>query len=48
VVVDYKTDRETISADPEGLLRYERQVALYAAAISRATGAPAAGVLVQL
>ncbi len=45
VVVDYKTDRE-LAAD--GLKRYEAQVATYAAAIARATGAPARGVLFRI
>jgi ATP-dependent helicase/nuclease subunit A len=44
-VVDYKTDRELQTAG-EG--RHRRQVALYAAAIARATGAPAKGVVVRL
>jgi ATP-dependent helicase/nuclease subunit A len=44
-VVDYKTDRE-IAADGEE--QYKRQLALYAAAIARATGAPASGVLVRI
>ena len=48
VVVDYKTDRERLAPDPEGQARYERQVTMYAAAIARATGLPAAGLLVQV
>jgi ATP-dependent exoDNAse (exonuclease V) beta subunit len=44
-VVDYKTDRELAAA---GEARYRRQVALYAAAIQRATGTPATGVLIRL
>jgi ATP-dependent exoDNAse (exonuclease V) beta subunit len=44
-VVDYKTDRELAAAGED---RYRRQVALYAAAIARATGAAASGVLVRL
>jgi ATP-dependent exoDNAse (exonuclease V) beta subunit len=44
-VVDYKTDRELGAVGEE---QYRRQVALYAAAIERATGAPAQGVLVRV
>ena len=44
-VVDYKTDREIAAAGEE---HYRRQVALYAAAIARATGASARGVLIRL
>jgi ATP-dependent exoDNAse (exonuclease V) beta subunit len=44
-VVDYKTDRE-LAAAGEG--RYRRQVALYRAAISAATGKPANGVILLL
>jgi ATP-dependent exoDNAse (exonuclease V) beta subunit len=44
-VVDFKTDREI---DAVGEERYRRQVAIYAAAISSATGAPADGLLVRL
>jgi ATP-dependent exoDNAse (exonuclease V) beta subunit len=44
-VVDYKTDREIAAAGEE---QYRRQVALYAAAIARATGAAVTGVLVRL
>ena len=40
-VVDYKTDREIATAGEE---QYRRQLALYASAIARATGAPAVGV----
>jgi ATP-dependent exoDNAse (exonuclease V) beta subunit len=43
-VVDYKTDRELASAPQE---HYRRQLALYAWAIQRATGAPADGVLLR-
>jgi ATP-dependent exoDNAse (exonuclease V) beta subunit len=44
VVVDFKTDREL-----EGELeRYRRQVQIYAAAITRATGKPARGVLMKI
>jgi ATP-dependent exoDNAse (exonuclease V) beta subunit len=45
VVVDYKTDAE-LAADGEA--RYRRQIGLYAAAIARATGRPASGVLVRV
>jgi ATP-dependent helicase/nuclease subunit A len=45
VVVDYKTDREVASA---GEAQYRRQLALYAFAISQATGAGASGVLLQV
>jgi len=45
VVVDFKTDREISEA---GIERYSRQVALYAAAIGRATGAAAKGWLVRI
>jgi ATP-dependent exoDNAse (exonuclease V) beta subunit len=44
-VVDYKTDREIAAAGTE---RYRRQVALYASAIARATGAPASGILMRV
>jgi len=44
-VVDYKTDREL---EGVGEARYRRQVALYAAAIARATGGPASAVLVRV
>jgi len=40
-VIDFKTDRELGDRRPE----YERQVALYAAAITRATGNPARAIL---
>ena len=44
VVVDFKTDREV-----EGALdRYRRQVQIYAAAISKAMGRPARGVLMRI
>jgi ATP-dependent helicase/nuclease subunit A len=45
VVVDFKTDQEMESGQ---LLVYQRQVALYADAISRATGRPATGVILRL
>jgi ATP-dependent exoDNAse (exonuclease V) beta subunit len=45
VVVDFKTDREISQAGLDG---YTRQVALYAAAISRATGATATAHLVRV
>ena len=45
VVVDFKTDREISQA---GVERYSRQVALYAAAIARATGSVAKGWLVRI
>ena len=44
-VVDFKTDRE-ISA--EHLDRYRRQVAVYAAAIAKATGEAASATLVRV
>ena len=44
-VVDYKTDRELAAS---GEARYRRQVALYASAVSQATGCPVRGVLVRL
>ena len=44
VVVDFKTDR----AEGELLNRYKRQVALYARAVSTATGRPARAVLLQV
>ena len=44
-VVDYKTDVEIAA---EGEEQYRRQVALYATAIARATGQPAAGVLLRI
>jgi ATP-dependent helicase/nuclease subunit A len=44
-VVDYKTDRELAAVGED---RYRRQVALYASAISQATGQPATGVLVRV
>jgi ATP-dependent exoDNAse (exonuclease V) beta subunit len=43
-VVDYKTDRQIAT----GELQYRRQVALYAAAIARSTGAAATGVILRL
>jgi ATP-dependent exoDNAse (exonuclease V) beta subunit len=44
-VVDYKTDRDfpTLGED-----EYRRQVALYASAISQATGLPASGVVIRV
>jgi ATP-dependent helicase/nuclease subunit A len=44
-VVDYKTDREMRAVGED---RYERQLALYAEAITRATRQPSAGILVRL
>jgi ATP-dependent exoDNAse (exonuclease V) beta subunit len=44
LVVDYKTDREL--ADGEG--PYRRQLAAYASAIARATGAQASGILARI
>jgi ATP-dependent helicase/nuclease subunit A len=44
-VVDFKTDQEIETGQ---LQTYLRQVALYAAAIARATGRPATGVLLRL
>ena len=44
-IVDYKTDRELAMSGED---RYRRQVALYATAVSRATGAAAAGVLIRI
>jgi ATP-dependent exoDNAse (exonuclease V) beta subunit len=44
-VVDYKTDREIAA---EGEEQYQRQVALYAYAISQATGAPARAILARV
>jgi ATP-dependent helicase/nuclease subunit A len=44
-VVDYKTDREIADRGEE---QYRRQVALYASAIARATGASTSGVLLRL
>ena len=43
-IVDYKTDRELSARRGE----YETQVALYAAAVSAATGEPARGVLLSV
>jgi ATP-dependent helicase/nuclease subunit A len=45
IVVDFKTDQEIETGQ---LQTYLRQVALYAAAIGRATGRPASGVLLRL
>jgi ATP-dependent exoDNAse (exonuclease V) beta subunit len=44
-VVDYKTDWEIARSGEE---RYRRQIAIYAAAVGRATGAPASGILVRI
>ena len=44
-VVDYKTDREIKAA---GEARYRRQISLYTAAISEATGMAARGILVRV
>jgi ATP-dependent helicase/nuclease subunit A len=44
-IVDYKTDREVAAAGEE---RYRRQVALYAAAVERATGQRAQGILIRV
>jgi len=43
-VVDFKTDSEIVTA----VATYRRQVALYASVIEKATGRPAAAVLLQL
>ena len=45
VVVDFKTDREISQV---GFERYRRQVALYAAAVSKATGTPASAFLLRV
>jgi ATP-dependent exoDNAse (exonuclease V) beta subunit len=44
-VIDYKTDLELAAAGED---RYRRQVAVYAAAVAKATGKPAAGVLIRI
>jgi ATP-dependent exoDNAse (exonuclease V) beta subunit len=44
VVVDFKTDAELGTAEPA----YRRQVALYAAAVARATSRPARAVLMRI
>jgi ATP-dependent exoDNAse (exonuclease V) beta subunit len=44
-IVDYKTDREL---EALGEARYRRQVALYASAVSQATGQVARGVLLRV
>jgi ATP-dependent exoDNAse (exonuclease V) beta subunit len=44
-IVDYKSDREIAEIGED---RYRRQVALYAAAVSQATGAGAAGMLFRV
>ena len=44
-VIDFKTDRDLSQVSLE---RYSRQVAVYAAAIARATGLPARGCLVRV
>jgi ATP-dependent exoDNAse (exonuclease V) beta subunit len=43
-VIDFKTDRPA----GELLETYRRQVAIYAAAIGKATGRPATGLLIQV
>ena len=45
VVVDFKTDREM---SEQGEERYRRQVAIYCAAIARATGAAAVGTILRI
>ena len=45
IVVDYKTDRELARS---GKAPYRRQLAAYASAIARATGAPASGILARV
>ena len=45
VVVDFKTD---VEIGRVGLDRYRRQVALYAAAVGLATGAPVEAVLLRV
>jgi len=45
VVVDFKTDREI---SEQGGERYRRQVAVYCAAIARATGEPAVGRILRI
>ena len=45
IVVDYKTDREIADRGEE---QYRRQLGIYTAAISRATGVPATAVLVRI
>lgn len=44
VVIDFKTDIEIASAQDA----YQQQVALYAEAVSKATGQPATGVLLRV
>jgi len=44
MVVDYKTDRQIA----EGEEQYRRQLAAYALAIARSTGASASGILVRV
>jgi ATP-dependent exoDNAse (exonuclease V) beta subunit len=44
-VVDYKTDRDIAAVGED---RYRRQVALYVAAIARATGQRANGILMRV
>ena len=46
-VVDYKTDRD-LEAAGGAIETYRRQVALYAAMITRATGEPARAVLMRV
>ncbi len=44
-MVDYKTDREVAALGEE---QYRRQVALYASAIARATGAACDGIVLVI
>ena len=44
IVIDFKTDIEIVNAQDA----YQRQVALYCEAVTRATGKPAAGVLLRV
>jgi ATP-dependent exoDNAse (exonuclease V) beta subunit len=44
VVVDFKTDIEIVNAQDA----YQKQVALYCEAVTRATGRPATGVLLRV
>jgi ATP-dependent exoDNAse (exonuclease V) beta subunit len=45
IVVDFKTD---VEIGRQGIERYRRQVGLYAAAVARATGRAATGVLLRI
>ena len=45
IVVDFKTD---VEIGEQGLERYRRQLGFYAAAVARATGKPAEGVLLRI